>query len=75
VGGSARTNGLVGSIFIDWALGNGGGHLGISVYWNLRWQNSGICDVIVATLLANNIELPTAGIADHLSRNHGLLSV
>jgi hypothetical protein len=30
VGGNARTNGVVVSVFIDWALGNGGGHLGIS---------------------------------------------
>jgi hypothetical protein len=60
-GGSTRTNGIVVSVFTDWALGNGGIHLGISVHRNPRWQNSAICDVIAATLPANNIELPTTG--------------
>jgi hypothetical protein len=60
-GGGTRTHGIVVSVFTDWALGNGDGHLGISVHRNPRWRNSDICDVIAATLPANNIELPKAG--------------
>jgi hypothetical protein len=39
----------------------------VSVHRNPRWQNSAICDVIAATLPANNIELPTA---DGLALSH-----
>jgi hypothetical protein len=46
----------------------GGGHFGISVHWNPRWQNSAIRDVIAATLPANNIELPTAGRVHRISQ-------
>jgi hypothetical protein len=36
----------------------------VSVHRNPRWQNSTVRDVTAATLPANNIELPTAGVME-----------